>query len=154
PPQVSFTDVDPAPAEAIQAASREVWWHPRSAAMWARLGQLLRAHAYHSESNLCFTQAEHLDPTNPRWPYLQGFSLQVDDPEAAIRYLEKAVALCGAVPDGPALCLAEVYLRQGRLDDAERQFRLVLRNDPDNARAHLGLGRLARARGNLHDSLS
>jgi tetratricopeptide (TPR) repeat protein len=52
------------------------------------------------------------------------------------------------------LALAEVYLQQDRLDEAEWHFRQVLQNDPANARAHLGLGRLAYQRGNLSDSLA
>src|SRR5438132_10030686 len=154
PPPVSFVEVDPALAGAIQAASRDVWWHPHSAAAWARLGQLLRAHLYTSESNLCFAQAGRLDPTDSRWPYLQGLSLQSDDPEAAVRHLQRAVALCGSVPDAPELCLAEVCLQQGRQADAEQHFRHVLQNDPDNARAHLGLGRLDQQRSRLADGLA
>jgi tetratricopeptide (TPR) repeat protein len=154
PPSVSFAEADPALVEAIEAARREVWWHPHSASAWARLGQLLRAHTYQPQSNLCFAQAERLDPTDPRWPYLQGLSLQLDDPEAAIDHLQRAVALCGSVPDGPELWLAEVYLQQGRFDEAEQHFRHVLQNDTDNARAHLGLGRLAYQRGNLPDGLA
>jgi tetratricopeptide (TPR) repeat protein len=154
PPAVSFMEVDPALAEVIQEASREVWWHPHSAAAWARLGQLLRAHTYQPESNFCFTQAERLNPTDPRWPYLQGLSLQSDDPEAAIRHLQRAVDLCGSIPDAPELCLAEVHLQEGHLDDAEQHFRRVLRKDANNARAHLGLGRLALRRGNQRDALA
>jgi tetratricopeptide (TPR) repeat protein len=57
------------------------------------------------------------------------------------------------VPDAPELCLAEVCLQQGRLDDAEPHFQHVLQHDPNNARAQLGLGRLACERGNLTGSL-
>jgi tetratricopeptide (TPR) repeat protein len=155
PPAVSFADADPAVARAIEAAHRDVWWKPRSAAAWGRLGQLLRAHGYRPESNFCFAQAERLAPQDPRWPYLQGVGLQSDDPEAAIRHWQRAVALCGRQgPDAPQLGLAEVCLQQGRQDDAEQHFRQVLRRDPDNARAHLGLGRLAHERGDLRDGLA
>jgi tetratricopeptide (TPR) repeat protein len=154
PPAVSLADADPAVADAIAAARWDVRWKPRSAAAWGRLGQLLRAHSYKPESNLCFAQAERLDPNDSRWPYLQGVSLQSDDPEAAIRHLRRAVALGGSGPDALRLCLAEVCLQQGQLDDAEQHFRQVLRDDPDNARAHLGLGRLACERGNLRDGLA
>src|SRR5204862_4645185 len=143
PPAVSYADVDPAVAGAIEAARRQVWWTPHSAAAWGRLGMLLRAHGVRPEANRCFARAEQLAPDDPRWPYLQGYALRLDDPEAAARHLQRAVALCGTTPDGPALTLAEVSARQGRLDDAEAQFRRVLENNPDNARAHLGLGRLA-----------
>jgi tetratricopeptide (TPR) repeat protein len=154
PPAVSLADADPAVAGAIGSARRDVWWKPRSAAAWGRLGLLLRAHGYVPESNHCFAQAERLDPGDPRWPYLQGAGLQSDDPEAAIGHLQRAAALCGGAPDAPQLTLAEVGLQQGRLDEAERQFQQVLGGDPGNARAHLGLGRLACARGQPRDALA
>jgi superkiller protein 3 len=54
----------------------------------------------------------------------------------------------------PQLALAEVYLQQGDLEEAEQHFRQVLRRDPDNARAYLGLGRLASERGKPRDALA
>jgi tetratricopeptide (TPR) repeat protein len=64
------------------------------------------------------------------------------------------VALCGGTPDAPRLVLAEVCLQQRRLDEAERHFREVLAKDTANARAHLGLGRLAVERGHPRDALA
>ncbi|MBO0699126.1 MAG: tetratricopeptide repeat protein, partial [Zavarzinella sp.] len=81
-------------------------------------------------------------------------ALQSDDPEAAIGHLERAVAVCGNTPDAPRLTLAEVYSQQGRLDEAEAQFRQVLQADPGNVRAHLGLGRLAMERGNARGAVA
>jgi tetratricopeptide (TPR) repeat protein len=154
PPAVSLTDADPAVAGAIEAARRDVWWKPRSAAAWGRLGQLLRAHGYVPESNHAFAQAERLDPADPRWPYLHGNGLQSDDPEAAVGHLRRAAALCGGTPDVPQLALAEVCLQLGRLDEAEGQFREVLGREPGNARARLGLGRLACERGQPAEALA
>jgi superkiller protein 3 len=153
PPAVSLGDADPAVAAIIEAARRDVWWNPHSATAWGRLGQLLRAHGYGPESNRCFDRAGQLDPTDPRWPYLLGIGLQSDDPETAIVHLERAAALCGNAPDAPRLTLAEIWTQQGRFDEADRQFREVLAVDPDNARAHLGLGRLACERGRPGDAL-
>ncbi|HKB06027.1 MAG TPA: tetratricopeptide repeat protein [Gemmataceae bacterium] len=152
PPAVSLTDADPAVAKTIDAARREVWWKPRSAAAWGRLGQLLRAHGYLPESNHCFDQAGRLDPDEPRWPYLHGTGLQSNDPEAAVGHLQRAADLCGGVPDAPRLTLAEVCFQLGRLDESESHFRQVLGGD--NARAHLGLGRLAIERGRPRDALA
>jgi tetratricopeptide (TPR) repeat protein len=148
PPAVSFVDVDSVVVEAVEAARREVRWHPRSAAAWGRLGQLLIAHGFKPESKACFARAEQLDAKDPRWPYLQGLNLRSDDPEAAALCLRRAVALCDEGPDAPELLLGEVCFQQGNLDDAERHFQHVLDRDADEARAHLGLGRLALERGN------
>jgi tetratricopeptide (TPR) repeat protein len=152
PPVVSSVGVDAAVADAIEAARREVWWQPHSAAAWGRLGQVLFAHGYESESHRCFAQAQQLDPNNPRWPYLLGLGQQIEDPEAALHHLRRAVQLCGNMPDAPELCLAEACLQQNHLQEAEHHFRHVLFLDPDNPRAHLGLGRLAYVRGKMMES--
>jgi tetratricopeptide (TPR) repeat protein len=154
PPAVTLSDADPAVAAAIESARKDVWWNPRSAAAWGKLGQLLRAHGYVPESNRCFAEAERLDPDDARWPYLQGTGVQFDDPEAAVEHLERAVSLCGVVPDAPQLLLAEVYLQLGHVEESDRNFRKVLRGDPGNARAHLGLGRVARERGDPRDAIA
>src|SRR5262249_53999283 len=52
------------------------------------------------------------------------------------------------------LYLAEALLAQERLDEAEPHFRAALRHDSANPRTHLGLARLAFARGRLDESLA
>src|SRR5947209_3043949 len=116
PPAVSFADVDPEVARAVEAAREEVRRRPYSAAAWGRLGQVLHAHRYQAEADLCFAHAERLDPDDPRWPYLQGLDLRHDDPEAAVRHLERAVARAGGRTEAPELCLAEAGLQLDRLE--------------------------------------
>jgi tetratricopeptide (TPR) repeat protein len=79
--------------------------------------------------------------------------LHLDDPETAIRHLQRAVLLCRQPLNAPELSLAEAYVQQGLLEEAERRFRHVLEWDPLNPRAHLGLGRLFQQQGNLQESL-
>lgn len=154
PPAVSYAEADPAVVQVIEAARSDVWWRPRSAAAWGRLGQLLRAHTYYSESNTCFARAEELDPKEPRWPYLHGVNLLASDPEAAVPHLARAAALCDGNPDTPELRLAEALLLLGRLDEAETALKRVVGRDPENARARLDLGRLARERGLLPEAVA
>jgi tetratricopeptide (TPR) repeat protein len=152
PPAVDLTGAEPAVAQAIERARAEVEKTPRAAAAWGRLGMLLRAHDYGDEANVCFARAEQLDANDPRWPYLQGLTLVLADREAALPLLERASDLspnCVA----PRLRLAEILLMQGRPDEAARHFRLVLKAEPDNARAALGLARLAQRRGDLQEAL-
>jgi superkiller protein 3 len=114
---------------------------------------VLHVHDYYSEAERCYAQAEKLDSGDPRWPYLQGLT-QLKDPVnfgGGLRSLERAVQLSGAVP-APRLRLGETLLEQGRLDEAERQFRRVLEREPSNARALLGLGQAAHFRGDLKAS--
>jgi tetratricopeptide (TPR) repeat protein len=145
--------VEPAVKRAIEAAVDAVREQPDSAAAWGKLGMVLRVHDFRVEANRCFAQAEALDPHEPRWPYLQGRSLLLGEPDKALPYLERAAALCKD-ETAPLLKLAETLLAQNRLAEAEDHFRRVLQQEPDNTRAHLGLGQLTFARGQLESSLA
>jgi tetratricopeptide (TPR) repeat protein len=143
PPAVNLQEVDPAAAALVEEAYQAVQQSPRSAATWGRLGMILLAHEFLGEANVCLSRAERLDPEEPRWPYYQGIALFLGDPAAAIPKLERAADLCGGTPDAPRLRLAESLLGQGRTVEATDQFHHILWRDPANARAHLGLARVA-----------
>jgi cytochrome c-type biogenesis protein CcmH/NrfG len=154
--RVEVPTVDPAGADrevvaAIETASTEVHRSPRSPAAWGQLGKVLVAHSYYDEANTCFIRAQELDPRDPRWPYLHGLTLRFSDTDRAIAQIQRAVQLQG---DAPAmrLRLAEALLEQGRLDEAEEQYRRLLDLDPGNPRGFLGLGRLAYQRGDMRTS--
>jgi tetratricopeptide (TPR) repeat protein len=102
----------------------------------------------------CLAQAERLEPRQPRWPYLQAIAVLKTDPDVAIVKLQRAVALCDCDPDAPRLQLGEVLFDRGRFDEAAQQFRRILRKQPANARASLGLSRLAFEKGALTESIS
>jgi tetratricopeptide (TPR) repeat protein len=153
PPAIK-ADLDPAVVAAVEKARLAVMEQPRSAATWGRLGMVLLAHDFPAEASTCLAHAEKLDPSEPRWPYYQGIALYKEEPDRAIPKLQRAVQLFGDGPDAPRLLLAEVLYAQGRLDEAEDQFQRLLQHQKDNARAHLGLGRLASRRGNLQDSVA
>jgi tetratricopeptide (TPR) repeat protein len=146
PPAVDLSAVDRDVAEAIEAARQAVQTTPRSARAWGKLGTLLVAHDFRGEGNACFAEAERLDPHEPRWPYLQGVTLEFGAPEQAIPKLRRAVEL-GGTDSTIRLRLAETLLSVGQVDEAETVFRAVNRAEPDNPRALLGLGRVASARG-------
>lgn len=142
PPTVDLSGADPEAAEAITTALAEVRSRPRSGTSWGRLGMLLRAHGFGTEANVCFAKAERLDPTEARWPYLQGLTLVLTDPERGISSLERAVDRLGDRSLAPRLRLADVLAEQGRTDEAERHLRQVLGREPGNCRARIGLARL------------
>ena len=103
------------------------------------------------EARTCFSQAERLEPKEPRWPYFHGLLLQ-DESEAAIARLERAAQLCGDEPDTPRLRLAQLLAENGRFDQAERHFKELLRKRSDHAPALLGLARLSNARGRFEET--
>jgi tetratricopeptide (TPR) repeat protein len=154
PPEVDVAGVDPAIVAALSQAREAVLESPRSAEAWGRLGMVLVVHDYRPQANVCFDQAERLDPRDVRWPYFHALgSLAVTDDEAALPKLEQAVALCGDDFDGPRMRLAELLLRLNRVDEAETHFRHLLDIDPGHVRAQLGLARIAAKRGNHQAAL-
>ncbi|HTU88717.1 MAG TPA: tetratricopeptide repeat protein [Gemmataceae bacterium] len=151
-PAVDTTGREPEIAAAISAAQTKVRQQPRSGDAWGRLGMLLLIHAYEAEADLCLTQAERLAPRQPRWPYYRGMIKELRDPEAALPLLRHAAGLAGDT-SVPRLHLAELLANQGHWDEAAAEFRHVLRDEPNNPRAHLGLGRLLYQQGDLDGSL-
>jgi tetratricopeptide (TPR) repeat protein len=149
PPQVDLTGLDRPVAAAIEEAHAAVSRSPRSAAAWGKLGQVLLANDFLPESVSCLSQAERLDPREPRWPYLQGTLLLFSDVDAALAKLRRAAELGGDRVPATRLKLAEVLLGQGRLDEAEDQLQRVLAREPGHPWAHLCRGRVALDRGDL-----
>jgi tetratricopeptide (TPR) repeat protein len=152
PPEMELAGMDPQVVAAIRGARAAVEAQPDSADAWGRLGCMLLAHDMHVESMVCFEEAERLDPADASWPYHQGYILMLAHPEAAVAPLRRA-AEKGSGEIAPRLRLAEVLLGLDRLDEAEPLFRDLLRDYPDNPRAHLGLGLIASRRGQLRESV-
>jgi tetratricopeptide (TPR) repeat protein len=154
PPTVDTTGFDPLVAAAVEKGRAAVREAPQSPAVWGRLGMILTVHDCRVQADFCLAQAEQLDPTDPRWPYYQALgALLVNDADAAYAKLERAIALCGNTFDAPQVRLAELYLSQNRLNEAEEQFRRLLQHDPRHPRGQLGLARVAYQRGDLKGSL-
>jgi tetratricopeptide (TPR) repeat protein len=154
PPVIDLTQVDSEIAEAITEARQAVERKPSSGPAWGHLGMVLRAHDYALESVYCLAQAERLDRRDARWPYLQGLTLLLTDPEAGLPHLKRAVELCGETPLAPRLRLAEVMVEMGRLDEAEQQVHEALAQEPDNTRAHFVQGQIAVAHNDAKRALA
>jgi tetratricopeptide (TPR) repeat protein len=150
PPDPAIDATEPELITAVRLARERVLKAPDSAREWGSLGQVFQANDLDDPAAVCFTEAARLDPGNPRWPYfLGGRLINRGEREAALPYLRRAMAGCEAEGKGnnaPRLTLAEVLLQLGELDEAETHFQTVLQRDPDDVRAHLGLGQLLAAR--------
>jgi len=148
PPEVALTEADPDVAEAITSARKLVLSRPRTADAWGHLGMTLQAHGFSSPAQACYAEAEKLDNSSAQWPYLRATCLKELGSNEVVPCLERAVKRRGQ-SFVPQLVLGENLLEQNQVDPAEKQFLAVLASDPKNARAHLDLGRAARARGDL-----
>ena len=147
-----MTGVDRVVAALIDKTVAEVRASPRSGATWGKLGMVLQNYDFKAEARYSFSQAERFDPSQPRWPYFQGAMLAALDSQQAIAQLQRAVELCGDQADVPRLRLAQLLAEQGGLNEAERQFKALLRTRPDHALALLGLARVSHGRGQSEES--
>ena len=151
-PTIDFRNTQPRVASAIRSFQNDVVNQPYSGQSWGHLAMVLMANLFSSEAEVCFVQAQRLDPDNFLWPYLQGINRGRDDPEAALPRLRQSTELH---PDLPVtrMRLAESLMDLGQLDEAETHLQAVIRADPENARAQLAMGRIALFRGDMQNSL-
>ncbi|MGH7168751.1 MAG: tetratricopeptide repeat protein [Gemmataceae bacterium] len=150
PPTVPRNETDRGILAVVEKARGDVLKKPRSARAWGRLGQVFLANELNAEAEICLVEAERLDSANPRWPYYQAAILvSQGQPEAAVPILQRAVERGEAAASDnltPSLLLAETLLALGRLDEAEKQFRHVLKRRDEEPRAHYGLALVYAAR--------
>lgn len=146
PPTIALAGVDTEVGQTITRARQELLAAPDSAANWGRLGMVLRAHSFGDEANVCFREAERLDPAEPRWPYYRGLTLVLTEPAEGLASLRRAVERMEDGSPAPRFRLVEVLLEQGLFDEAEGHLKKTLTRQPDHPRGRLLLARLAFAR--------
>jgi tetratricopeptide (TPR) repeat protein len=154
PPALDSAGVDPMVWRAIEAAREAVFREPESDRAWGRLGMVLLAHQLRDEAGVCLARAEQLNSRDVRWPYYQAIAVRRSDPEAAIAHLRRVAAADGEEMEAPRLLLGELLVEGGRLDEAETLFRNVLRRDPHNSRAYVGLAHVAFERDDMSACLA
>ena len=147
PPAVNTVGFDPAIAAAITTAREAILSAPKAAGLRGRMGTVLLAHDLRPQAAECFAQAAALAPREPQWVYLLGLAELADHPAAAAMHFDRAVRMFPKEQVLPQLRLADTLLALGRLAEAEAQYRAVIQRDPKSARAQLGLGKIANARG-------
>jgi tetratricopeptide (TPR) repeat protein len=151
PPHVPLDNVQRPVAEGIQHALQMVREQPRSAQSWGFLAQVLLANGFELQALDCLREAQRLDPTEVRWPYLRGVRLRTRDPDAALACLRRAVELCPRdhPEQAPRLQLAETLLEAGNHDEAEAVLQSLTDSGHTGAHYRFDLARLALLRG--HD---
>lgn len=153
-PEISLEGVQPEIVDAISAARQAVILSPRSGPAWGNLAMVLQAHLYEDQAAYCYDVAARWEPNNPTWPYLRGVLMSggSGDHAAAIPFFERAANL--SPPNSVfRLRLADALFEQNRLEEASHWYLEALAADNNDARALLGLGRLAVARKQYRDSL-
>ncbi len=151
-PSPDLTAVEPRVRAAIEKEVATATREPDSPAAWGRLGMVLQAHQFDEEAETAYLEASRLAPAEFRWVYLRGVLSDAHDPTAAVSLYRRAVEIDAAY--APArVRLAAALEKVGLAAEADEQYREAARLEPDNAVAHLGLGRLALARGEIDQAV-
>jgi tetratricopeptide (TPR) repeat protein len=148
------TEVDVVVAMRIEEARKAVEKNPSAPEAWGQLGMIFFAHQYNSDAAKCFTQAERLDPEDPRWKYFQAAIFESSDAPAALRKFEETLGKCGDNPLAVRMRYAELLVKENFHAEAEKEFRKVLQRDGTCARAHLGMARIEARRSAWDESMA
>lgn len=142
----NLTEGDAEVVAAIRKARTAVVKEPKSATAWGKLGQVLQVHNFLDYALAAYAEAARLEPRNPNWPYFRASIFLVRaTPADAISELERA-AERGGLDELPRLRLGELFIGQGRFDEADEILRKVLEARPNDPRAHLLMAQVAIAR--------
>lgn len=150
-PEITLGAADPDVVRIYERARQLVQDDPRSATAWGDLGGVLRAHEFGPEAEACFRNAQQLDPSDYRWPYLLAVSLAATDEPQALACLKRAAKLAADKPH-VQLRLAEALLNRNALDEAAVVIEQALQLAPDDPRTQLAKAQLLFARGQHQES--
>jgi tetratricopeptide (TPR) repeat protein len=131
----------------LQQAYDAARQHPLSAQAVGRLGMLLHLYNHPDQALECYERASALAPRAFEWPYYEALLLARRKQYAvAAERLRQALRI---EPDYlPArLRLAESLLNAGDAEESEKIYASLVKEYPDSAEAHYGMGRIWAARG-------
>lgn len=152
-PPIAVEGLEPEVAAIIETAMGNVQANATSAQAWGDLGSVLRAHDLGQEANICLANAEQLDRSDYRWPYLLGVSLTTTDADAALACFRRAAVLATDKPH-VQLRLAEALAGRGLSNEAGPIVEGVLASRPKEPHAQLIKARLLLEQGQLEESHS
>jgi len=146
PEPPDLNGADPVPVDRIMQLAR-AWVETNDAAALGQLGQVYQALDEHEPALGCFVAAADLDPADVRWQYGLGTECQAIGLDEQARQVLSEVSRID--PDYPTTWarLGTLALEAGDLDDAARYYDQYRRRVPELSPGHIGLGRVAMARG-------
>lgn len=142
PPPPDFSAALPVLRERIAAAEARARSRISAKRGLEELGLLYHANGYLEEAMDCYSGLEQLEPANARWPHLHATILAgYGEIEPATRLWQTAVRLDpDYVPS--KLRLADCLLKSNHFGESASTYADVLKSNPDNAYALLGLARI------------
>ena len=128
--------------KAVETAQKAVRNSPEDAEVWGQLGHVYLSHRWEGPAIACYRRANALAPDKFRWLYFLGRLMTRREPEAAVRYLNRALTLNDAY--APAhLYLAAALRVLGKFDAARQHLENAENLQPDNPFSELWIGEIA-----------
>lgn len=147
---------DPYTFEAIQAQWDIARDQPQNPKASAALGVLLKESDFPEEARVWLERAVKIEPRQPRWTYLMGWSYLPSQPAQAIAYLEKARMLASGREPDHSICsvrLAEALAGLGNSEAERKVWASVPPDPPYGDLAQLRLAELAWEEGKDQEAL-
>lgn len=142
-----FVDLPERERQAFERAYRQTRAHPGDASAVGHLGMMLHAHDQYRPAEASYRAARALAPNSVSWAYLLGV-VQADlgHHTAAIPSFRAALSIDrGYLP--ARLRLADALIAAGDPEAGRHEYQALVRDFPELAIAHYGLGRLSAVTG-------
>jgi protein O-GlcNAc transferase len=142
-PQQALDKLPPVVRAGLQSAYDSARALPGDASAVGRLGMLLHAYEQYRPAEVCYRIARELAPRSMSWTYLSAV-VQAElgaDAVAATSFRESLRIDPAYLP--ARLRLADTLMRAGSLDASRTEYEALVREFPELALAHYGLGRVS-----------
>lgn len=141
-PQLTFDALPSSVRGGLEEAYKAARADPRDPTAVGRLGMMLHAYEQYRSAQLCYRRARELAPRSVSWTYLSAVvAAELGESREASALFRRVLELD---PDyWPArLGLADALMTAGDLDRSQVEYGGLVRDFPELALAHYGLGRL------------
>lgn len=142
-PRLALAELPPPVRAGLQRAYDAARARPRDASAVGRLGMLLHAYEQYRQAEICYRTARGLASRSMPWTYLSAV-VQAElgaDAEAAASFRASLRIDPAYLP--ARLRLADSLMRAGAIDASRGEYEALVREFPELALAHYGLGRVS-----------
>jgi len=148
-PRLTLDNFSPGTREQIEEAYSFARSHAEDAGASGRLAMVLQTYGLLQEAAICYQRAMQLEPNSFQWTYYLG-AVEADQGHCDTAAATLRLALRIEPNYVPAkLRLANCLLASANWDASEKVYAEVAEQNPDNADAYYGLGRVRAAKRDL-----
>lgn len=150
-PRLAIDRLPPAARAGFQRTYDAAQAHPRDPSAVGRLGMMLHANQQYRSAEICYRTARRLAPRSMSWAYLSAVvRAELGEDGAADAFRQSLSLDPNYLP--ARVGLADALMRAGALETSRNEYEALVRDFPELALAHYGLGRIASTLGDSKDA--